>query len=196
MATEVRGMVVEALVGNPGSGIGNTGMVIEALVGNPGSGIGNTGMVLEALVGNPGSGIGNTGLVLEALVSQDIPPPQPFSNLTSTNIEDSFKNIDLNRFRKVYPFLRKEKFELTFPGFSEISVEAGIVYFLTSSSETFSLQGSYTGTPAIIVTPVGNTGEAIENVNAFVSAVSGSNMTIETSEIFTGEVHFHAIEIK
>jgi hypothetical protein len=51
MPTEVRGVIVEALVGSPLAGIGATGIIVEALVSSPLAGIGSSGMIVEALVG-------------------------------------------------------------------------------------------------------------------------------------------------
>jgi hypothetical protein len=103
------------------------------------------------------------------------------------------KRIDLNRYRKTTPFLRADPKFLSIFSFENFIIETGTITFVSSSQEVYSFTGSYTSTPAAVVTPVDTLGNNEADVNAFVSSISLTEMTVETSEQFSGEVHFQII---
>ena len=103
------------------------------------------------------------------------------------------KAIDLNRFRRTTPFLRAEKKFVSIFDFENFVIETGTIPFNNSSQEIYPFTGSYASSPAVILTPVDTLGNDEANVNVFVSSISLSGMTVETSEQFTGEVHFQII---
>lgn len=100
--------------------------------------------------------------------------------------------IDLHRFRKVYPQFRKTPLLFEGGGTTTLDVEAHVVPFVASNQESISLSVTYT-TPVVVATAVD------DNVNVWVSSIvndgSGNiTLTVNTSDVFTGSVHIHAVE--
>lgn len=95
---------------------------------------------------------------------------------------------DLNRYKKVYPLIRMR------PVYDEILMlgglgsEAEIIDFNNSFSETYTFQEVYTQIPGIALTPED------ENVNVFISALTITSVTIESSASFTGKVHLQVFK--
>ena len=83
----------------------------------------------------------------------------------------SRKSYDLNRFRKVYPLLRRK------PEFLNISsVEtARLSYSGNEYSKTFMFKESYTTSPACVATAEN------DNVNVYITSISLSSVTVEIS---------------
>ena len=109
--------------------------------------------------------------------------------------------IDLNRRRKIYPLLRQKPVigsATVGPGGggggggggegSCINAETHVIPFVDSSSETKSFSGTYTTLPVVAVTPED------ENVNLFITNLTTSAVTIESSAPFTGNVHLQVFE--
>ncbi len=110
------------------------------------------------------------------------------------------KKFDRNRFRKVYPRFR------VLPSWSirsdkEIVLETLRVKFKNQDQINFELNGRYTSTPGVVVTPIGDIGD----VNIFIQAISlGSvpaaggktvNVTLGASVSFEGEVFVQVMQI-
>lgn len=100
--------------------------------------------------------------------------------------------IDLHRFRKVYPQFRKSPLLFEGGGTTTLDVEAVVVPFSTSDQETVSLSETYT-TPVVVASAVD------ENVNVWVSSITNDGLgnitiTVNTSDVITGEVHVHVVE--
>ena len=102
-----------------------------------------------------------------------------------------FKKRDLNRFRKVYPFIKREPRNADEP----VTIEVGSIEFSGGSSVTYAFSESFTGAPTISAISVDSESNNGANVNIFVSLVTKSRVTFESSQDFNGTVHFHAIEI-
>ena len=95
-----------------------------------------------------------------------------------------------NRFRKTYPGVRKTAVDQAlYPS----KVEAGTITLTNQSSGTYSFSYSYNKAPAVTVSV--QTGVGDGNVAAYVSAVSTTSVTIETSANVTGTVYVQVIEI-
>ena len=73
-------------------------------------------------------------------------------------------------------------------GFDNITIETGEVTFTDSSSESVSFTITHKSVPAIVASYQGST-----SVNVFVTAITKTGATIETSSIINGVVQFHAI---
>ena len=69
-----------------------------------------------------------------------------------------------------------------------LTIEVGKVTFSNSSSENVVFSSSHNSIPTLMASYKGST-----PVNVFVTDVSKTGATIETSSIINGEIHFHAI---
>ncbi len=107
----------------------------------------------------------------------------------------TFKKKNKNRFKKVYPYIRRAPvFELVSSG-QETIIEITALNFVNSSSETYSFAETFLNAPIVTVTSVDSQGNNTANVNVFINSVSTTSVTVETSQNFTGTVHIHAISI-
>ena len=98
---------------------------------------------------------------------------------------------DRNRFVKKSPFRRRQ------PNFAleteaETIVEAILLDFDGSESETHNFKASFPGVPVVTATALINDG----NVNVWVSSVSADSVTVAVSDGFTGQVAVQAIFIR
>lgn len=100
--------------------------------------------------------------------------------------------LDLNRYRKIYPFLRFKP-SIQQIQESDVIVEAGEITFTSADSGSHSFTKSFSSAPYVTATAYDSAGNADANVNVFITAVSTSAVTIKTSAAFTGKVQFHAI---
>ena len=105
-----------------------------------------------------------------------------------------FKKRDLNRFRRVYPFIKREP-RNAYVADEPVTIEAGSIEFSGGSSVTYAFSESFTGAPTITAISVDSESNNSANVNIFVSLVTKSRVTFESSQDFNGTIHFHAIEI-
>lgn len=100
------------------------------------------------------------------------------------------RQFDANRLRKSYPLIRvkpvyKVVAELDNLG---IGAEVATVDFDNSFSEVYTFVEDYDILPSIALTPES------ENVNVFISSISLTGVTIESSAPFTGKVHIQVFE--
>ncbi len=103
-----------------------------------------------------------------------------------------FKKKDLNRYRKVYPYQRKEP-RNTLTATSEVTIEIGKVSFNNASSATYTFTETYTSAPTITAVSVDSSSNNTANVNIFISEITTQKATFNSSQAFTGNVHFHII---
>ena len=101
---------------------------------------------------------------------------------------------DLNRYRKIYPYLRKEP-SLSYTSDKELQIEAGIITFTNQSQGTHTFSQVFVSAPTITAISVDSKSNNTADVNVFVNTVSKTQVILETSEKFTGEVHFQAIMV-
>ena len=92
--------------------------------------------------------------------------------------------IDLNRFRKVYPRMNQS------PTYFGTEVQAFKISFSSSLSETLVI-GAFTNHPVVLL-------GAEDNVNLWISSLvkidTDWHVTVSTSSAYTGDVHLHAHE--
>ena len=105
-----------------------------------------------------------------------------------------FKRRDLNRFRKTYPYIRRS------PRFSYVSdrpttIEVGAIPFNNSSSESHTFTEMFDGDPIITCIAFDEHGNHSADVNVFVTSSNTASFSVETSQAFTGTIHFHAIHV-
>tara|TARA_Y100000310_G_C20418827_1_gene685668 strand:+ start:269 stop:607 length:339 start_codon:yes stop_codon:yes gene_type:complete len=105
-----------------------------------------------------------------------------------------FNKRDLNRFRKVYPYIRRES-KFTFQSDSDAQIEVGEITFTDASSGTFTFETEFPATPIIVAISYDSESNDSADVNIFVTSVNTTSVTIDSSQNFTGKVQFHAIWI-
>ena len=104
------------------------------------------------------------------------------------------KKRDQNRYRKVYPYLRRRPRNHLCTD-EPITIEAGEITFSNSSAETYAFREVYVSAPTVTAISVDSEGNNSANVNVFISTITTTEVTIETSQAFTGKVYFHVIRI-
>tara|TARA_R100001163_G_C4995718_1_gene146684 strand:- start:306 stop:644 length:339 start_codon:yes stop_codon:yes gene_type:complete len=101
---------------------------------------------------------------------------------------------DLNRYRKIYPYLRKEP-SLSYLSDKPLQIEAGKITFTNQSQGTHVFLQPFDSAPTITAISVDSKSNDTADVNVFVNTVSKTQVILETSEKFTGEIHFQAIRV-
>ena len=100
-----------------------------------------------------------------------------------------------NRFRKVYPYLRRSpRYELVTD--KEVQLEVAAVIFTNQSQVSYSFSEKFPAVPTITAISCDCLGTSTADVNVFISAITTTNVTLETSQAFTGTVHFQAMWIQ
>lgn len=104
----------------------------------------------------------------------------------------TYKQKDLNRFVKVYPYVRfPPKYVLEFEQLpTGADVEAAKISFVDSDTEVYSFTGLYTSVPVVTISSVGS---VQTNVSLTVVSISTTTVTVSASSKFTGEVHIHVV---
>ena len=95
-----------------------------------------------------------------------------------------------NRFRKVYPGIRKTAAD---QALYPTKVEAGTIELSNGSSGTYTFSYSYSQPPAVTATVQTGVGEG--NTAVYISSISATSVTVETSTNITGTVYVQVIEI-
>lgn len=102
---------------------------------------------------------------------------------------------DKQRFRKVYPFLRRKPVLETIGGGGDTAtIEVGAITFTNESSVTHAFTTSFSSAPIVTVVSVDSESNGTANVNVIITSVSTTDVVVETSQAFTGTVHYHAIQ--
>ena len=104
-----------------------------------------------------------------------------------------FRKRNKNRYRKVYPFLRRKPiYETILDGTANI--EVGYIDYNNTDTGTYTFTTTFTFIPAVTATSVELPGGSSANVNVYIEALSLSNVQIRVSDAnFIGRVHLHAI---
>ncbi len=106
-----------------------------------------------------------------------------------------FKKRDMNRYRKVYPYLRKSpKYKLISE--KRVQLEVGQVDLTDASQGTYTFSENFEGQPYVSVLSVDSLGNDSADVNVYIKSVDTKSVTIGTSQNFTGTIHIHAIWIE
>lgn len=103
-----------------------------------------------------------------------------------------FTRKDKNRYRKVYRYIRKKPV-YEYCSNEEFEMIAGYVDFTNSDGpETYTYPStvSFTNVPVVTVTSVDSENNNQANVNAYVTSISATALSISVSAPFTGRVHF------
>ena len=101
---------------------------------------------------------------------------------------------DKQRFRKVYPFIRKKPVLETIGAGDTATIEVGAITFTNESTVTHAFTTTFSSAPIINVVSVDSESNNTANVNVFITSVSTTQVVVETSQTFTGTVHYHAIQ--
>lgn len=107
----------------------------------------------------------------------------------------SFKRRDKNRFRKVYPYIRKAPV-YEYCGPADLEVEVGEISYTNSNTGSYTFTSTFLSVPMITAVSYDSESNSTANVNVYIDSVSTTSVTIKTSAPFTGKVHFHAIRVE
>lgn len=105
----------------------------------------------------------------------------------------TFKTRDGQRFRKVYPRIRKTPRFFTISDSSMI-VESAKVILSNETTGEYEFVTTFEAIPNVQVTAETSTDEQ-GMVNLFITALTTKKVTFETSAPFTGTVHIQVIKI-
>ena len=106
----------------------------------------------------------------------------------------TFKKRDLNRYRKVYPYIRRKPVT-TFISENETVMEVGSVTFSDANTGEHVFKENFGSAPYVTAISIDTESNNQADVNIFVRSVSTSSVIFESSQTFTGKIHFHAIVI-
>ncbi len=98
-----------------------------------------------------------------------------------------FKSRNLNRFRKIYPGIRKTPVNATVSDKSVV-LEETILSFSSQSSRTYTFSQIYNQIPTITLS-------ADLNVNVYITSISTTSVTIEASSPITANVHVQIMKV-
>ena len=99
--------------------------------------------------------------------------------------------IDLQRYKKTYPFIRREPREYLLTE-RPMKFEVAEVSFAGSDTITYSFTSTtFTNAPKVTVSPLGTSA----NFNVYVQSVTSTTVVIRASTSNSESVHIHAIEV-
>lgn len=102
--------------------------------------------------------------------------------------------IDLQRYKKTYPFLRREP-RIVFTSESEPTLSATIetaqASFAGTDTIAYIFTKTFTSAPKVTLTPIGSSA----NFNVFIDSVSTTSVVIKASVANSDSVHIHAIQV-
>jgi hypothetical protein len=109
-----------------------------------------------------------------------------------------FKKRDANRFRKVYSFIRRKPIDqfVSDTGFKMVvgdvtftNSSGPVTYTYTTADPTI----TFSNAPIVTAVSVDNLSNSSANVNVFITSITTSTVTFETSAPFTGKVNFQVV---
>ena len=109
-----------------------------------------------------------------------------------------FKKRDANRFRKVYNYIRRKPVD-QFVSDTGFTILVGDVDFVSSSGPvTFTYTTAdpainFNNVPVVTALSVDNLSNNSANVNIFITTVTTTQVTFESSAPFTGKVNFQIV---
>ena len=106
----------------------------------------------------------------------------------------TFKFRDRQRYRKVYPYLRRTP-RYAIESEKDAVIEVGEITFTNTDKGSYTFTVPFPGAPIITATAHDFNGNDTADVNVFVVSVSTSVVELKTSDTFTGRVSFHAIYV-
>jgi len=102
-----------------------------------------------------------------------------------------FTKRDLNRYRKVYPFIRRTPRQELYVAQSGVVIEIAEVSFSSSTEETYVYNETFGGTPIVTVSNKSTS----TSVNLAITAISSTQVTIGASASWSGTAEVHIIYI-
>ena len=106
-----------------------------------------------------------------------------------------FKKRDKNRYRKVYPYIRKAPV-WDYCSNVPVEIEIGEIEYNSASTGTYYFTSTFTSAPVITAVSYDAYNNGTADVNVYISSVDTTKVVINTSANFTGKVHFHAIRVE
>ena len=106
----------------------------------------------------------------------------------------TFSKRDKNRYRKVYSFIRRKPL-YEFASNDDFKLVVGSLTFSNESSKTYTFPSevSYTNIPVVNAISYDSLNNNSANVNVFITALTTTSVTLETSAPFSGEIHFQIL---
>tara|TARA_R110001599_G_scaffold99721_1_gene255539 strand:+ start:8966 stop:9289 length:324 start_codon:yes stop_codon:yes gene_type:complete len=101
---------------------------------------------------------------------------------------------DKNRFRKVYPFIRRKPFNVPEGDVIFESKTATVGGASGSDEVTITFTTTFASAPFVTATAYDSAGNNQANVNAYIKSVSTTQVIIGFSAAFIGQVHYQAIQ--
>jgi len=108
-----------------------------------------------------------------------------------------FKKRDANRFRKVYNYIRRKPVD-QYVSDTGFTILVGAVTFtntagpVTLTYTSVDAAASFSTVPSITAISV-DRGDSSANVNIFITAISTTQVSFESSAPFTGQVNFQIV---
>ena len=103
----------------------------------------------------------------------------------------SGRATDKNRFKKIYPFVRRRPVT-SLSGSVDMIFENGTITMTAASTGTYTFTSTFPSAPVISAVTADSTIVNSANVNVFVTSVSTTAVTFRTSDVMTGTIHFLA----
>lgn len=85
-----------------------------------------------------------------------------------------FKKIDLNRYAKAYPFLRREP-KYAFQASAPVELESAVLDFEGSDEVTYSFLNPYSAAPVVVATALN------DSINVFIKSITMTQVTVGAS---------------
>ena len=105
-----------------------------------------------------------------------------------------FKKRNLQRWRKIYPYIRRQP-RYVLESEKEVIMEVGEINFVNTHGGTHVFNQYFKEAPTVTGLSVEIPGNDSADINVFIKKVTTTELQVETSHAFTGKVHFHAIWI-
>lgn len=96
-----------------------------------------------------------------------------------------------NRFRKVYPFIRRKPFNVPE---GDVIFESKNKAVSSADEVTVTFTTTFASAPYVTATAYDSETNNQANVNAYIKSVSTTQVVIGFSASFTGQVHYQAIQ--
>lgn len=109
-----------------------------------------------------------------------------------------FKKRDANRFRKVYNYIRRKPVDQFVSNTGFTMIVGDVDFNNTSGPVTFTYTTAdplvlFANVPSVTAISVDDLANSSANVNIFITAVTTTTVTFESSAPFTGKVNFQIV---
>jgi len=98
----------------------------------------------------------------------------------------TFKKIDLNRYAKAYPFLRRQP-KYSLQASSPVVLESSVLDFEGSDEVTYTFLNDYSSAPTVVATSLN------DSINVFIKSVTTAQVTIGASVENSGQVSIFVV---